>query len=254
MKAYFGHVSALAGDVLDAFNNAPADSTDTYSTGGETYTLIDKTVFVEVEAGTLIGYAGAAGSAALDFGVVDERVQHTFANPDRFAGKDYLSAVPCLEYYTPTPRNYLESVCGDFSGSPQRTAPPIGGTIEQDIAGTAQGIWLLPGESTYPEDPHLALVHDNVDPTQPVFSVGNSVTGLSSGTYTYTLEATGTEDRDFDDINVVGTTYTFIDIVEDTSLVILLKMLTTTSLQIEAQTDADGPPWLFTGSAVQFER
>ena len=141
-----------------------------------------------------------------------------------------------------------------FQVVPSGLSPPIGGTIEQDIAGTAQGVWFLPGESTYPEDPHLTLAHDNVDPTQPVFSVGNSVTGLSSGTYTYTLEATGTEDRDFDDINVVGTTYTFIDIVEDTSLVILLKMLTTTSLQIEAQTDADGPPWLFTGNEVEFER
>ena len=251
VKAYFGHVSGLAGSVLDAFNNAPANSSDTYSTGGETYTVTDKTVFVEVEAGTIIGYVGNAGSLALDFGIIDERVQHSFANPGRFTGKDYLSAVPCMGYYAETQRSYLESVCGTYDGLTQRTVPPIGGTIEQDIAGTAQGIWFLPGQPTYPEDPHLALAHDNVDPTKPVFSVGNSITGLSSGTYTYTPEVSGVLHRDFSEITNDGNTYIFHFGTDST---ILLEMLTDTSLRIERQDYDEEGPWNFTGNAVQFER
>jgi len=251
VKAYFGHVSALAGGVLDAFMNAPVGSSDTYSTSGETYTVTDKTVFVEVNAGTLIGYAGNAGSLAMDFGVVDERVTHGFANPAKFSGKDYLSAVPCMGYFTATPRSYLENACGEYDGSTQRTVPPIGGTIEQDIAGTAQGIWFLPGQPTYPEDPHLALVHDNVDPAQPVFSVGNSIPGLSSGTYSYTPVASGTVHRDFGEITTDGNIYIFHFGTEST---ILLEMLFDTSLKIERQNYSDVGPYSFTGNAVLFER
>jgi hypothetical protein len=257
VRAYFGHVTALTGDVEDAFASAPADSEDTYTTGGTTYTVTDKTVFIEVTAGTPIGSTDGSTSAALDFGVFDTRVAHTFANPARFAGKDYLCAVPCLDYYTATPKTDLESVCGSFDGAQQRTAPPIGGTVAQDIPGTAQGLWFLPGEPTYPEDPHLALVHDNVDPTQPVFSVGNEDFGLTSGTYSYTPAGSGIVDREFGDITNDGQTYIIHYVGPNhpaDSRTILITMPSATSLQIEAQGFDDTGPWSFQGNEVQFER
>jgi hypothetical protein len=134
----------------------------------------------------------------------------------------------------------------------------IGGTIVQDVAGTAQGLWFLPGVPTSPEDPHLALVHDNVDPSQPVFSVGNDTFGLSSGTYTYTPQSSGIVDRDFSAITNDGLTYIchYWEVGNPSTPIgtILLQMPTATTLQIEAQSYNAGGPWSFQGNEVLFER
>ena len=55
------------------------------------------------------------------------------------------------------------------------------GRVMQDVPGTAQGCWFVEGTtSTYPEDPHLALVWSNHDPLECVVSCGTSVAGFGT--------------------------------------------------------------------------
>ena len=66
-------------------------------------------------------------------------------------------------------RSTLASKSGHVFGSQMRTASPIGGTYMQDIPGTAQGNWFLPGRyhsNSSDLSPSLGLASDYVDPAQ----------------------------------------------------------------------------------------
>ena len=54
----------------------------------------------------------------------------------------------------------------------RQTAPPWRRTCRT----TAAGRWFRFDSPTYPEEPHLALVHDNFNPGLGVFSVGTPIT------------------------------------------------------------------------------
>ena len=129
------------------------------------------------------------------------------------------------------------------------------GSVLQDIAGTAQGIWFLYGtRETYPEDPHLALVRSNIHPSHAVLSVGNSVLNLNSNAYEFLPETSGLLNRDFPDIIPDGNTYGFQ--VDGFGGIIILQMPDAETLWLEAQTDAtiDPASWSFTESKTLFER
>jgi hypothetical protein len=52
-------------------------------------------------------------------------------------------------------------------------------------------------------------VHDNIDPTQAVISVGNSVPGLGIGAYVFKPVASGKINADFSRVTADGTVYCF---------------------------------------------
>jgi hypothetical protein len=82
----------------------------------------------------------------------------------------------------------------------------------QDLPGTAQGNWFLPGGSpaeTSSSDGQLALVHDYIGASEPLISVGTGIPGLRSGLASYAPRSTGTIDRDPRDISADGRTYCF---------------------------------------------
>jgi hypothetical protein len=83
----------------------------------------------------------------------------------------------------------------------------IGGAVTQDVANTAQGRGYF--NEAEMDDLHLALVHDNADPTQGTFSVGYSIASLPSGTSMFTPAATGRVNVDFNRITADGNTYCF---------------------------------------------
>ncbi|MCD6359048.1 MAG: hypothetical protein J7L90_03755, partial [Dehalococcoidia bacterium] len=129
------------------------------------------------------------------------------------------------------------------------------GSVMQDIPGTAQGCWFLSGNSeTYPEDPHLALVHDNVHPSQAVFSVGISVPNLESRTYEFPPQSSGLLNRDFSDITPDGQIYGFQ--TEGFSGAIIVKMPDAETLWIEAIEGGGTSPstWSFTSNKAIFKR
>ena len=126
-----------------------------------------------MEAGEEIGTAGGTSNqVAFDLGMLDFREDPLqYANQKRWEGKSVNTVCP-LDYFSSPAREEIFAKVGD--NRQKRTIEPICGQIDQDIAGTAQGVWFTKDtpqnfESSHPEDPHLALVHDNVDYAQPVF-------------------------------------------------------------------------------------
>lgn len=259
-KVVFGHMTSLHESLLDQITAWESGGCESYETGGDTYRRCQVWTDLPVSAGDTLGTAGGnPGQFGLDFGVFDRSIQPEQAC-SRFADYDVYYAVSPLNYFTDAINAVLVPVCGDyFCGSPTtRVKPPVGGHVGYDIAGTVQGLWFRQGEPTTPEDPHLALVYDNVDPDVPLFSVGTSLTGLNTGLYSFTPADTGLVDRVFSEVTSDGQIYRYQIKNPCWSSVpagVLLVMMTSeTDLKIEKQENSDGPPWQFTENAVLYER
>lgn len=130
----FGHVATITPALLSklgAFNTACSSYSP--APGQTVSTCYTQNIAVKVAAGEMLGTA-----ARLDFSLWDRRVTPLkYANASRWRS---------------------------FDGRTRRTAAPVGGTIEVDIMGTAQGAWFHPTQPVNPESPHFAIVPDNVDP------------------------------------------------------------------------------------------
>ena len=118
----------------------------------------------------------------------------------------------------------------------------------------------------FPEDPHIALVHDNVDPSIGAFSVGNSLPGLKSGVYFFDPQEEGFVNRDFNQVEVDeadGNIFCYELYVaggghlpQSVASIILIQLTTDTTLHIEAQSaNACGNgPWDFTDAVAVYDR
>ena len=263
VEAFFIHVSTLTGELEESFRE-PYDECNEYSTGGSNYKNCWKTVNVKLSAGELIGTAGGGQEQnALDLGVYDLRVDpQPYANPDRW-GEQLLHVVCPLDYFTADVRDALRAKLGSHDGTTSRAGPVACGEVEQDEPGTAQGVWILPGTVyTYPEDPHLSLVHDNVDPSTGVFSVGVSMadSGLSSGLYHFDPASSGLVNRDFKDVTADGAIYCYETRdrfgSEPLPFVILVQLTSPTTLRSERQDSAScgSGPWQFSSAYTDYER
>lgn len=262
VTGYLLHLDSLSAEIMAALGAFDESRCETYYTGGRGYRNCDKAVRIPVPAGALLGTAGGnPGQNALDFGLVDSRVPpHAYANPDRVAGwaesRSWLHAVCPLDYFADAVKWALESRLGSGDGLRARTAAPPCGETAQDVPGTAQGLWFMPGApSPSPEDLHLALVYDNVDPSVPVFSVGTSIPGLDAGVYSFVPEDSGPVNRDFSEV-VPGAVYRYCGLEQAEGVVILLQLPSPTTLKIEALSGngCDGESWAFSLNAVLFER
>ncbi len=255
-KAYYGHIQGLSAELQAQLATITDSSCNTYTTGGDDYRHCTYNLEYFMAAGTDIGVAGGTeGQWALDFGARDMRnAPLQFANQTRWengAGDGIYTA--CVsDAYEPTQQAFLESRFG-YSGIP-RTVPPVCGTIEQDITGTAQGVWFLATagpNDIFPEDPHLALVHDNFDPSIGVLSIGTSLGG-ASGRHTYTPTSSGFINREVSEITNDGDIYCY----PLNSGALLLQMPGTDSIELEFQSsaDCDDGIYVFTGDKVSFIR
>lgn len=255
VSAYYLHIDTL--DESLASEIGSFDNCNSYTTGGNSYRNCSTSPDLAVTAGSVIG----AVDGTFDFGLYDERMSAlAFANPARWSGdsaSDYPYTVCPLNYYTSALHETLESYLGGDTGNEtgRRTVEPLCGQIDQDSAGTAQGIWFVEGTTdTTPEDPHLALVHDNLDPAIAVISNGTSLSGLASGAYEFTPGDLGLVNRDFADITVDGEIYCFEGFLDET--IVLLELTSDTTLRVEAQAASacgDGP-WNFGSSFTNYER
>ncbi len=196
-EAYFMHVTSITQKLLDAFV-APYSWDNSYSTGGSNYRNYGRNVSIEIESGEVIGtFLGTNNHPSFDLGAYDSRINLNFVNPS--ARMNSLHTVCPIDYFSNTVKSTLYNYFMSGNGT-KRTIEPICGTIDQDVVGTAQGIWLLTGTTQVSnEDPHLALVHDNLNPNYAVFSVGTSVTGsgLNPGVYQFMPSTTDPWNKDF---------------------------------------------------------
>jgi hypothetical protein len=252
----FYHVSSLSEDVFgDNPLSAGWTKDSEYTTGGETYRLWSKECHIKVKAGEILGTVGGNPEQwALDLGVYDQRHNPKMvANSNRWSQYRNLYAVCPLDYFEEGPilDRLLKLVLRDEM---EADSTPCGSVL-QDVPETAQGCWFLSGvKETYPEDPHLALVHSNIRPRFAVLSVGNSIANLDSNAYEFLPEDSGLLNRDFMDITPDGHIYGFrIDGFEGT---IIINMPDASSLWIEALKEASTDPasWAFSGNKTVFNR
>ncbi len=268
LTAYFNHVSSLSDKLMEAFNSSSGRCSE-YETGGKRYRSCDKSMEIELSAGEILGPAGGIeGQNAFDLGATDYRINAlAFANPARWGNAMKHAACP-LDYFSSEVKTELYSRVGTdvgYSLEP-RTVEPVCGQVEQDELGTAQGVWFVEGtKDTYPEDQHLALAHDNFDPTRGVFSVGQAMqkSGLSSNTYYFDPEEEGLVNRDFSDIKPDGEVYcfetkerSFNPQSEVPKTVIILELTSDTAMRMEKKSGSScgTGPWSFSSQAAEFER
>jgi len=256
LHSKLGHVSSLSEGVFGDTTSFQAwEMTNEYSTGGENYRWWSKEYNITVEAGQVIGTAGGNPNQwALDLFLYDlSKTQKNIANPERWSKSWYLHAVDPLSYYEINPafEQLLRLVNREISEGEE---PPYGSVL-QDIPGTAQGCWFLKEVAeTYPEDPHLALVYDNVDPRLAILSIGNSILNLPAGTYEYLPQLNGLLNPAFKDITPDGNTYGFS--IENYDGIIIVYMPDNETLWVESLPGVDIKPdqWLFSTDKTIFNR
>ena len=253
VRLTFMHVSRLASSLASQVGSG--GHCEEYDTGGRHYRNCQKDTDIEVAAGDALGEA----DATLDFGARDERAPElSWVSPKRI--RDEQKHVVCpLDLFEAGVRDDLYARLGSYDGTRLRTVEPRCGRLAQDLAGTAQGLWYHHGSSDSPEDPHLALVHDNVDPTAPAFSVGTSVPGLGPGVFGFTPASTGVVNRDFADV-VPGATYCWdlINFYDGTPLngriVIAFTSLASLALRYDGGAACGAGPFAVGAEGVVFDR
>jgi hypothetical protein len=262
VSASFGHVRTIAPSLLAALG--PFDQQcSTYSPNpglivSDCYT---RRVDIKVSAGDVIGT-----TAGLDLSLFDTRVTPlVYANASRWisnaSGFDHFHVAPFSDYFAEPMRSTVRALLGSFDGRTRRSVEPLGGSIATDIAGTAQGVWLNPGQPTYPETPHLSIVPDNVTPSVIDVSIGASQSGIDPGAYNFVPASTGTVNRDPSTITPGATIYCW-EIgysANDRRGVVLVQLPDASSLVMEARpgatrTCAGEQPWAFTGASFGYKR
>lgn len=267
VRTYFGHLVTISDRLKAEFDKA-APNCNSFNDGSSTVTTCRReNLALELAEGEVFGTG--PDSAGVDFGTTDFR-----RNPAAFINLAHYDSyypyyVSPLEFFSSTVRTALEAKTGHIFGSRPRTAAPIGGTHMQDLAGTAQGNWFLPGKNhsnTTDLSIFLGLAHDYVDPTQPLMAAGVSIQGMSLGLYSYTVNSSGQINRDFSAVKPDGTIYCFDNFATGQSAgglplttpkgIVLMKMPNEASLQVELQAAAScsAGPLALTANATTFER
>jgi hypothetical protein len=268
VEIYFGHVKTLDPAFLAKLGTIDATFCLSYTSGGQPMRYCDQPTNFTVSAGDAIGTAGP------DFGAKDARVPpldyaDTRNNPASPDGIDSLHIVCPVDYFRADLKTALQSLIGDIYGIARATQPWCG-AIMQDVRGTAQGRWFALGATRPgPDDPNLALVHDNDWNTErEVFSVGTSASasGLGSGVYFFRPTTAGNVNRDFKDVTVDGSVYCYEQFsgvvrggVEESisPQTLLVQLTSSTTLRIERRqetTCASIGAWTFDDRAADFER
>ncbi len=261
--AYFDHLATVSGDIETAFEEASEDFCEEYTlyyeSGPRTWSYCRKELSMFMKKGDYIGTVGGGqDQKSLDIGIYDYRITpHSLANPARWElyADGNLPYVACpLDYFPKEIREAYETLI-------PRKAEPVCGEVVQDIAGTAQGNWLPKGTSIHigAENEFLALVHDNYDPSQPVFSIGTGVETILYGEYIFSVKEQGLINRDFSDITA-DKVYCYEGLEPSGSGnsfegIIIVQISEQNTLKIEGQEKTScASSWEFSGKETSFER
>jgi hypothetical protein len=259
----FGHVASIAPSLLAGLG-AFDQGCNTYSPNpGLTVTsCYTRSASIAVSAAEPLGTVGGTpGVFALDFSLWDSRVAPIrYANATRWianeSGFDNFHVVGASDYFAEPARSQIATKVGSFDGRARRTAMPLGGTIEIDVPGTAQGMWLNPSQPTHPETPHLAIGPNNVDPLAIDISMGMSQPGFNAGQYRVVPAASGAVNRHPSQITADGLIYCY---QPSYGGVVLLQLVDASTLRVEGRAEtatcASAQPWAFrTGASFDYRR
>lgn len=268
LVGYFDHLHELSGRLAEAFG-PPYEFCHDYTTHDYDTHLCEKSLQVRFSAGERLGSAGGGTwqdqGTNLDFGMADSRVTLSWGNPARWADVELQSNIVCpIQFFPKSVRSALEALMIGPDGT-RKAKEPLCGTIAQDAPGMAQGVWFVEGTvQTFPEDPHLALVHDNYDPDMGIFSVGRGAEayGVAVGAYRFAPSHAGFVNRDFDEVGADAQVYCYENLSssntrEDYSnLVLLVQMPTDGALRLSKKRESacGDPPFGLSSSYAEYER
>jgi len=248
-------------------------SCEVYSTESETVRACGNRVSIPVTAGTVLGQAGGS-ITGLDFDLFDERVRLDFVAAHRYP-QARRGAICPQALFTPVLRDFLLDRTG--RGEIMRTAEPRCGTMEIDVAGTAQGMWVLDGHdvtlSAADFDRFFALAPNELRPdmyhvlvtAHPAFQV--SPWGYVI--FAFELQDAGRVNRPFADVSPDGTLYCYaagsdpIDFFPVETVSFLLALGTDGKITLERRDHAVGESpchreapgaWAFSGAAIRLMR
>lgn len=249
VKGEFQHLVSVSAGILASFNGF-TQNCQTYSAGTGTLTSCESPAFeFSLNTGDPVGSA----TFAYDFSLWDIRnPAQTYANPSRFTAScdlfDRFHFAPASNYFSSNLTTTINSKLGSYDGLTQRTIAPLGGRIDVDVTGTAQGYWFnILQLASSAEGPHLALSFDVVDPNQQTISMGSSQPNLfPSGAYKFTPTTSGTVNRNFSQVlpGIINC-YEFAG-----SRIILIKLENSSQLRVEGRQSvancAAASPYAFT--------
>ena len=243
-KVILGHVLTVISD-LENVIASQSGRCEEYSTGGASFRQCWYSLERFYNAGTVIGTANG-----IDLGAYDRR-----QSPLQWVGQSYITQKDYDMPYTACLEDEYDPVAWALISTVNpRTEPPLCGKIDLDVAGTAQGIWFREGITTlYPEDPHLALVYDAIDPSRASISIGTSLAPTATGVHQFIPNTTGDTDRKFDTITPGSTIYCYKSAYSGQ---LLLQLPVDRRLLLEHQSSADctNPPYIMSSNAVVFVR
>jgi hypothetical protein len=216
-KSYLFHLGTISEALTQAFDAGNPICKDFRFGLGDDIRKCELKTNVRVKMGDLAGTND--GSSGVDWGAVDYRITHKFANPNRY-DFDYLHYVSPVPYLISELKDQMTDRLKSYDGTVARIAEPRWGTIAQDILGTAQGNWFLTDKTimnTQDFSIFLALLHDYIDPAEPIIVMGSSVAGLQFGIYSFLPQSTGVINRDFKDVKPDGKIYCYEKFKSDTT-------------------------------------
>jgi hypothetical protein len=257
---YFNHMAGLDASISQRVG--PYDQQCFSSTGPSGYDdCTSRPISIPVATGAPLGITGGVpGLLAWDFGLRDSRKPAVaYANASRWEqggiGGDLYHVVAASDYYAQPMRSQIVARLGHGDGTGKRTIEPVGGTVEIDVVGTAQGAWFNTSRLGGTQGPHLAIAPDNVDPTEFAVSGSESLPAFAPTVAYWRPSASGL-------VNPTPRT-----IVPDGQIrclnlfngrSVLLLLVDATTLRVEWRPTgvncAAQLPWTFTAAAFDFHR
>jgi len=259
LTGWFGHVATLS----SRFSPSTVEYGDcrTYSViWADVETCEASDLDIKVSAGEDLG----TSAGVTDVGMVDQRVTNFYVSPWRFGGANH--AVCMWSQWDASNREFLFSRLRD--GLRPQVVPegePRCGTMEVDVAGTAQGVWAGPdvtGQVGGADNRYIALVNY---PYRPQVELALSLGPDSLGGHIsiVTRRTSGRVNLAFDQVTPDGLIYCYgPDIGPWANGSWLLALTSTTALRMEhiahgpggSPCDDDPGTWSFSGNAVSMVR
>jgi len=248
-------------------------SCDVYSTESETVRSCRRRVTIPVPVGTLLGHVDGTISG-LDFDLFDDRVRLDFVAAHRYPVARRGPICP-QGLFTPALRDFLLDRTG--RGEIMRTAEPRCGTMDIDVAGTAQGMWVLDGQNVTLSgatfDRFFALAPSELRPdlyhllvtAHPAFRVDP----WGYVIFAFELQGAGRVNRPFSDVSADGTLYCYaagtdpIEFFPVETASFLMALGTDGKITLERRDHAVGESpchmeapeaWAFSGAAIRLMR
>ncbi len=240
----FDHIHTLAPKLAAAVAHG-ASCSDTHPRPTDTYRYCNKDADILLMPGEELGTAGGGAAAGFDFGAADSRQPALiYANQKRYGKADH----------TVCPINlFTEPLKSALMTRFKRTAEPRCGEVAQDKAGTLQGNWYSfmggsGGVGSWAKS--LALVHDNLDPSIGIVSIGG-LKGLVLR-LPFTPHSVGSLNREFSSVTADSTVYCYqVDnpggrtagggaLPPQNNHSVLIQLVSATELRIQAQSGVCG--------------